>query len=109
PGGDNARNGLLDCPVKPGNDKNRLTGTHAAGRIAAGGSAKREGPRASADVLGLEILFDLPRQRASGVHRLAELLLGDAEALLPICDLVRLVQIDASLVAIVSLLRWVDS
>src|SRR4029079_3135426 len=73
------------------------------------GSAKSEGPLASANVLGLDVLFELPRQRASGVHRLAELLLGDAEALLPICDLVRLVQIDASLVTIVSLLRAVDT
>src|SRR3990170_1007890 len=68
------------------------------------------GPSAGlASILRFQVRFHLACPRTRRPHRFTEFFLRDAETLLPISDLVRLVYVNAGLVAVVSLLRRVET
>ena len=60
-------------------------------------------------LLSFQVLFHLPRSPAGRAYRFTEFLLRDAEALLPIGNLIGLPDVDAGFIAVVSLFRRVDT
>src|SRR6185437_15449572 len=73
------------------------------------GASKSRSLEVLAVLLSFQVLFHLPRPPAGRAYRFTEFLLRDAEALLPIGNLIGLPDVDAGFIAVVSLFRRVDT